>query len=113
MFGHDVGESLPHGFVSRGHLVRHETISTLARGATDACSVRIVGDAQAFRRACEQRGLQITAEKQRDIEIRLAQEGQTAPIFAAAQASGAIVRLLRPVRVSLEDALIDVLGGEG
>jgi hypothetical protein len=31
-------------------------------------------------------------------------------VFAAAQESGAIVRMLRPKRISLEDALIDVLG---
>jgi len=96
-----------------GRLVRHETISTLARGAADACTVRIAGEPQAFRRACEERGLTITSEKQRDLEIRLATEGETAPVFAAALASGAIVRMLRPVRVSLEDALIDVLEGEG
>jgi ABC-2 type transport system ATP-binding protein len=96
-----------------GRLVRHETISALSRGATDACSVRIAGEPEAFRSACEERGLSITSGKLRDFEIRLAKEGETAPVFAAARASGAIVRMLRPVRVSLEDALIDVLEGEG
>ncbi|MHC5212186.1 MAG: ABC transporter ATP-binding protein [Planctomycetota bacterium] len=96
-----------------GRVVRHETISALSRGAADACTVRIAGEPEAFRRACEERGLTITSEKQRDLEIKLATEGETAPVFAAALASGAIVRMLRPVRVSLEDALIDVLEGDG
>jgi ABC-2 type transport system ATP-binding protein len=94
-----------------GKVVRHETISVLAHSTPDACSVRIGGDPAAFRAACEERGLVVTAEKDRDFELRLAREGDTATVFAAAIASRSIVRMLRPSRVSLEDALIDVLGG--
>src|SRR5206468_3805619 len=93
-----------------GKIVRHERLSTLSRSSADACSVRIGGDPAAFRAACEQRGLAVIGEKEREFELRLSREGETAPVFAAAVASGAIVRMLRPVRVSLEDALIDVLG---
>jgi ABC-type multidrug transport system ATPase subunit len=93
-----------------GKLVRHEQLSTLARGAPDACAVRIAGDPEAFRAACQARGLSVLDGKERELEIKLAQEGATAPVFAAAKESGAIVRMLRPVRITLEDALIDVLG---
>jgi ABC-2 type transport system ATP-binding protein len=93
-----------------GKLVRHEQLSTLARGAPDACAGRIAGDPEAFRAACQARGLSVLDGKERELEIKLAQEGATAPIFAAAKESGAIVRMLRPVRITLEDALIDVLG---
>ena len=93
-----------------GKLVRHEQLSTLARGAPDACAVRIAGDPEAFRAACQARGLSVLDGKERELEIKLAQQGATAPIFAAAKESGAIVRMLRPVRITLEDALIDVLG---
>jgi len=93
-----------------GRIVRHETLSTLSRGAPDACVVRIAGDPEAFRAACERRGMAVLDGKERELEIRLAREGATAPVFAAARESGAIVRMLRPERVTLEDALIDVLG---
>jgi len=93
-----------------GKLVRHETLSTLSRGVPDACAVRIAGDPEAFRSACERRGMSVLDGKERELQIKLAAEGQTAPVFAAAQESGVIVRMLRPMRVSLEDALIDVLG---
>jgi ABC-2 type transport system ATP-binding protein len=94
-----------------GKVVRHETLSALSRSSPEACTVRIGGDPDAFRAACEARGLVVTSEKDRDFELRLAREGETSAVFAAAVASGAVVRLLRPARVSLEDALIDVLGG--
>ncbi len=94
-----------------GKVVRHETLSKLAHGSPDACSVRIGGDPAAFRAACESRGLAVITEKDRDFELRLAREGETATVFAAALSAGVVVRMLRPSRVSLEDALIDVLGG--
>jgi len=94
-----------------GKVVRHETLSTLAHGSPDACSVRIGGDPAAFRAACESRGLAVISEKERDFELRLVREGDTATVFAAALSAGVVVRMLRPSRVSLEDALIDVLGG--
>jgi ABC-2 type transport system ATP-binding protein len=96
-----------------GRLVRHESLSVLSRGRPDAALVRITGDQDAFRAACEERGLSVMAETERELELHLAEAGQTAPVFAAAVASGAIVRMLRPMRVSLEEALIDVLGEGG
>src|SRR5262245_57078082 len=97
--------------VQGGRIVRHERLSALSRSSADACAVRIGGDPAAFRAACGERGLAVISEKEREFELRLVREGETAPVFAAAVASGAIVRMLRPVRVSLEEALIDVLGG--
>ncbi|MGQ0551717.1 MAG: ABC transporter ATP-binding protein [Planctomycetota bacterium] len=94
-----------------GRIVRHERLSALSRSRPDACTVRIGGDPDLFRAACERHGLTVTTAKDRDFELRLAQEGQMGPVFAAAEESGAVLRLLRPARVSLEDALIDVLGG--
>jgi ABC-2 type transport system ATP-binding protein len=96
-----------------GRIVRHETLDELSRSEPNACSVRIGGQPDAFRAACEQRGLSVTSEKGQDFELKLAQEGETNAVFAAAEASGAVVRMLRPVRVSLEDALIDMLGDGG
>jgi ABC-2 type transport system ATP-binding protein len=93
-----------------GKLVRHEQLSTLSRGAPDACAVRIAGDPrglpQGLRepRAAGHRRQGARARDQADAG------GRTAPVFAAAKESGAIVRMLRPVRITLEDALIDVLG---
>ncbi len=95
-----------------GRIVRHEQLDVLSRTEPNACSVRIGGLPDAFRAACEQRGLSITSEKDLDFELKLAHEGETTAVFAAAEAAGVVVRMLRPVRVSLEDALIDVLGGE-
>jgi ABC-2 type transport system ATP-binding protein len=94
-----------------GKVVRHETLSALAHGEPDACSVRIAGDGPAFRAACEAAGLGVLSEKERDFELRLKREGDTGSVFAAALSAGVVVRMLRPSRVSLEDALIDVLGG--
>ncbi len=96
-----------------GRMVRHERLDSLARNTPDACMVRIVGDGARFRSACEQRGLTVSAEDERDFELHLTSGGDTGPVFAAAQASEVIVRELRPVRVSLEDAIIDVLGDDG
>ena len=93
-----------------GKLIKHEQLSTLSRGAPDACAVRIAGDPEAFRKACQSRGLTVLDGKERELEIKLGAAGRTAPVFAAAKESGAIVRMLRPVRITLEDALIDVLG---
>ena len=93
-----------------GKLIKHEQLSTLSRGAPDACAVRIAGDPEAFRKACQSRGLTVLDGKERELEIKLGAAGRTAPVFAAARESGAIVRMLRPVRITLEDALIDVLG---
>ncbi|HTE05384.1 MAG TPA: ABC transporter ATP-binding protein [Planctomycetota bacterium] len=94
-----------------GKIVRHETLSALAHSSPDAYSVRIGGDPAAFRVACEAAGLPVLAEKERDFELRVPPAGGTAAVFGAALAAGTVVRMLRPSRVSLEDALIDVLGG--
>jgi len=95
-----------------GRVVRHEQLDVLSRSEPNACSVRIGGQPDAFRSACEQRGLSITSEKDREFELKLAKEGETNTVFAAAEAAGVVVRMLHPVRISLEDALIDVLGGD-
>jgi ABC-2 type transport system ATP-binding protein len=96
--------------VQGGKIVRAEEIRTLAHSQADAASVRVAGDVGAFRAACEQRGLKVLEEKDRELQVQLAGDGDTRPLFAAAVASGVVLRSVRPVRITLEDALMDVLG---
>ena len=96
--------------VQGGRVVRHEEIRTLARNQADAAAVRIAGDPAAFRAACEARGLVVLEEKDRDLDVKLLGDGETRPLFEAAVAAGVILRSVRPVRITLEDALMDVLG---
>jgi ABC-2 type transport system ATP-binding protein len=96
--------------VQGGKIVRSEEIKTLAHSQADAASVRVAGDVAAFRAACEQRGLKVIEEKDRDLQVTLAGDGDTRPLFAAAVAAGVVLRSVRPVRITLEDALMDVLG---
>jgi ABC-2 type transport system ATP-binding protein len=96
--------------VQGGKVVRAEEIRKLAHSTADAASVRVAGDVAAFRAACEQRGLTVLEEKDREMQVKLAGDGDTRPLFAAAVASGVILRSVRPVRITLEDALMDVLG---
>jgi len=97
--------------VQGGKIVRHEEIKTLAHSQADAASVRLFGDAVAFRASCEKRGLVVLEQKDRDMQVKLASDGDTRPLFAAAVESGVVLRSVRPVRITLEDALMDVLGG--
>ncbi len=109
---HDVEETCGSVVVVQGgRIVRNESLDALSRSAPDACTVRVTGQVDDFLRECAARGLSLTSRKDRECELKLAAPGETAAVFAAAVASGAVVRLLRPARVSLEDALIDVLGG--
>jgi ABC-2 type transport system ATP-binding protein len=96
--------------VQAGKVVRHEEIKTLAHAQADAASVRLAGDPTAFVAACEARGLKVLEQKDRDLQVTLAGDGDTRPLFAAAVESGAVLRSVRPVRVTLEEALMDVLG---
>lgn len=97
-----------------GRLVRSERIDALKHAAPDACSVRLVGPGvEAFGAACAERGVEVLSRKERDFELRMPSEGDTAPVFAAADASDVVIRSLRPVQTSLEDAIADVLEGVG
>ncbi len=92
--------------LQNGKLVRHERIDALARSSAEACSVRVVGDREAFEAALTSRGLTVTARKERDLEVALTSENETAPIFASAVEAGVVVRELRPIRISLEEAIL-------
>jgi len=96
--------------VQGGKVVRHEEIRALAHSQADAASVRIAGEPAAFRAACEQHGLQVLEEKDRDFQVKLRGDGETRPLFEAAVAANVVLRSVRPVRVTLEEALMDVLG---
>jgi len=96
--------------VQGGKVVRHEEIKALARSHGDAASVRVGGDVEAFRAACAARGLPVLEQKDRELQVKLPGDGQTRPLFEAAVAAGVVLRSVRPVRVTLEDALLDVLG---
>jgi ABC-2 type transport system ATP-binding protein len=96
--------------VQGGRVVRNEEIRTLATSQADAASVRIAGDPAVFRAACEARGLTVLEEKDRDMQVKLKSDGDTQPLFQAAVDAGVVLRSVRPVRVTLEEALMDVLG---
>ena len=98
--------------VQGGKVVRHEEIRALAQSHGDAALVRIAGEPAAFRAACEARGLSVLEEKDRDLRVKLTGDGETRPLFEAAVASGVVLRSVRPVRVTLEEALMDVLGAQ-
>lgn len=95
----------------RGELARHAAIEDLRSQTQDACRVAVTGDADAFRASCERRGLTVTP-RQRELELRWSDGADTQVVFAAARESDALIRSLRPVRITLEDALMDVLGGD-
>jgi ABC-2 type transport system ATP-binding protein len=110
---HDVEEVCSAVVVLQGgRLVRHEKLDALARSSTDACFVRLAGEPSAFVAALAGKGLEVSEQKDRDLHVRLSGADETGPVFAAAVESGAIIRELRPVRVSLEEAIIEDLGGE-
>ncbi|HEX5011829.1 MAG TPA: ABC transporter ATP-binding protein [Planctomycetota bacterium] len=96
--------------VQGGRIVRNEEIRTLAHSQADAASVRIAGDPALFRAACEKHGLTVLEEKDRDLQVKLKGDGDTQPLFQAAVDAGVVLRSVRPVRVTLEEALMDVLG---
>jgi ABC-2 type transport system ATP-binding protein len=98
--------------VQGGRLVRHERIDSLARSTADACMLHVGGEEAALQRfeaALAERGLAVVERKLRNLQVRLTGEGETAPLFAAAEQSEVLVRELRPVRISLEDAIFDDL----
>jgi len=98
--------------VNGGRIVRNERIEELTRSFADARWVQLDGDMEAFVAALGERGLEVVERKGHDCEVRLRAEGETGPVFEAAAATDSVVRSLRPVRLSLEEALIDVLGSE-
>ena len=95
----------------QGQLVRHAPIDELQAETADACQVTISGAFDAFCAECEQRGLDVLSVKDLHLQLGFQNGASTRTVFEAAQAAGTVVRRLTPVRVSLEDALIDVLGG--
>lgn len=94
-----------------GQMVRHATVEELQAATEDAWQVTIAGSMEQFRSACEENGLTVHQTKDQSLQISLQPGADVQAVFQAALDSRAIVRRLMPVRVSLEDALIDVLGG--
>jgi len=95
----------------QGRLVRAASVAELQAATAHACRVTLAGPVDSFRKACDRRGLQILAEKDHELQLSLAGGLQPAQVLAAAVESGVVVRRLVPLRVTLEDALIDVMGG--
>ena len=93
-----------------GRIVREERIDELARATRDAYVVDTSAELDAFAQACGRRGLETDIDvKRKQVRVKLTSGPDTGPIFAAAAEADAVVRSLRPVRVSLEEALEDVL----
>jgi ABC-2 type transport system ATP-binding protein len=95
-----------------GRIQRYEKLDQLARDRADACFVRVAGDPDAFASALAEKQLDVITATDRDFEVRLPATDETAPVFAAATAAGVLIRELRPVHVSLEEAILEDLGGD-
>ena len=95
----------------QGRVVQVGDVADLQAATEDALRVTVAGDLEPFRQACRGRGLEITAEKDRDLQLQLPDGAGPPEVFAAALEASVIVRRLVPMRVTLEDALIDVMGG--
>ncbi len=95
----------------QGQLVKHASVAELQAATADAYQVTVGGSAENFSSACEQRGLSVLQTKDQLVQLSLGEGADTRVVFEAAQQADVIVRRLAPVRISLEDALIDVLGG--
>ncbi|MED5329729.1 MAG: ABC transporter ATP-binding protein, partial [Planctomycetota bacterium] len=98
--------------INRGALVRHEKIEDLTQAFTDARRVSIEGDPESFSKACTRAGLEVSEWKDGELEVRLGSGGEVRPVFQVAKDSGMVIRSCKPVRLSLEEALLDVLGGD-
>ncbi len=95
----------------QGTVVRSATVAELQAATEDACQVTVAGPVEAFRAACERHGIPVMQTRDQHLQLGVSLAADTQPLFRAAEESEVIVRRLTPVRVSLEDALIDVLGG--
>ncbi len=97
--------------VNAGKVVRHERIETMTKAFTEARVVRVDGSLSDYVAACRERGIGVGEVKDQGVQVTLAEAGSTRSLFEAAAAAGVVVRSMDAVRLSLEDALIDVLGG--
>jgi len=95
----------------QGQVVKHADVSELQQSTENACRLILSGDEASFISACSARGLEARMGVQDSVEVRFAGEPDQRAVFAAAQDAGCVVRSLLPLRLSLEDALIDVLDG--
>ncbi|MCB9899534.1 MAG: ABC transporter ATP-binding protein [Planctomycetes bacterium] len=93
-----------------GKMVKHETIEGLRKATDDAFSVLLRGDGEAFKLACERRGMAVRPRKGTEVEVHVPRGTGARDVFGAALESGTVVHKLVPTRVSLEEALLDVLG---
>ena len=94
-----------------GRVVRHASVGELQAATEDAYQVTVAGSMDDFCAACEEGGFTVRQVKDNHLELTLSPEVTVRAVFEAALKSRVIIRRLAPVRVSLEDALIDVLGG--
>jgi ABC-2 type transport system ATP-binding protein len=95
----------------QGQIVKHGAIEELQQSTENACRLTLSGDVESFFSACSARGLDARKGEQDGLEVRFSAEPDQRAVFAAAHESGCVVRSLRPLRLSLEEALLDVLDG--
>ncbi|MFT7461996.1 MAG: ABC-2 type transport system ATP-binding protein [Pseudohongiellaceae bacterium] len=95
----------------QGKIVKHGSMDELQPSAENACRVSVSGDSEAFLTAATGRGLDARVGPKGDLEVRFSGEVEAGAVFAAAAASGNVVESLRPLRLSLEEMLLDVLDG--
>jgi ABC-2 type transport system ATP-binding protein len=98
--------------VRNGTIVKQASIEELAHATDDAVEVTVEGDVDGFLGHCTPLGLTLIERKKHDqVQLRLGAEANPRDVFAAAEQASVLVRGVVPVRIPLEDALLDVLGG--
>jgi len=94
-----------------GKLVSQGAVDELRLSSDDACTVSVAGALPGFRAACEARGLSVEVARRGTVQLRFAGPVDASVVFAAAAEAGTHVSSLRPLRVSLEDAVLAAMEG--
>jgi hypothetical protein len=90
-----------------GRVARQGPIRELTTSDAGSYAVAVRGDAERFRAELREAGAEEAGAK--EILVRLPAGGDTTVIFRAAVAASVQVRVLRPVRRTLEDVFLDAV----
>ena len=109
---HDVERVCSSVLVMRaGEIVRQGTVDELRLASNDQFLVSVAGARDAFRAACEARGIDVRPARRDGLLLRFSGAADARAVFETAASVGTHVSSLRPVRVSLEDAVLDAMTG--
>ncbi len=95
----------------QGRIVKHGDINELQHSTENACRLTVSGDHESFLAVAAARGLDARVGPRGDLELRFAGAPDAGAVFAVAAAAGCVLQSLRPLRLSLEEVLLDVLDG--